>query len=498
MARYIGIDIGSTHVRALLLSTGYRRIAIEAINEAAVDSAETLEQALQACVNPMLPHSDGLAVAIDGDNAFVHRLKLPLTARKQLDAVLPFELESQMPIDMSELVYDYRVLRGDLSRESIEVIAALARTELVKDRIELVKRALGREPERVGCGSLVLSNLALLAPELNGKSPIALVDLGSRRTEITVLSEGEPIFVRTLSRGVAGLPESAASLIAELRQTFLAFQANTELVIDSVILVGGGSGASGADQYLSTELGLPVRALPTFQLEASAEVILALPRFAKALALAAGLSTKAVDLNLRSGALAYQRGFGFLKERAPLLAGLVAATLVSFLFSSWADLHALSREHDELVQTLAAQSSQVLGEELTEPDTVAEALERAKAKDEPDPMPHADAFDVMVDLSNAVPMSVTHDVEELDVDRTHVKVNGIVPTTKDAQDLAGKMGESSCVSDAKIAKVSQVVSQTPGDNRQKYQLEFELKCPEDAGPTKKKPKATEAPAEDKP
>ena len=319
----------------------------------AIDSVESLERAIEVCVTPMLPHTDGVAVAIDGDGAFVHRLKLPLTARKQIDAVLPFELESQMPIDMSELVYDYRVLRAEPNAPAIEVIAALARTEQVKQRIELVKRALGREPERVGCGPLVLGNLSLVARELTGKNPVALVDLGSKRTEVAVLSDGEPLFVRTLSRGVAGLPESAAGLIAELRQTFLAFLASTDLAIESVVLLGGGAAASGADQYLSHELGLPVRALPAFQLEASPDVVLALPRFAKALALAAGLSGKAVDLNLRSGPLAYQRGFGFLKERAPLLAGLVAATLVSFLFSSWADLHALAREHEELTKALA-------------------------------------------------------------------------------------------------------------------------------------------------
>jgi len=493
MARYIGIDIGSSHVRALLFITGYKRVAIEAINEVPIDSVESLEAAISACVTAMLPHSDGVAVAIDGDGAFVHRLKLPLTAKKQIDAVLPFELESQMPIDMSELVYDYRVLRAGPNPAVIEVIAALARTEQVKERIELVKRAIGREPERVSCGSLVLGNLSLVARELMSKSPVALVDLGSKRTEVAVLSEGEPVFVRTLSRGVAGLPDSAASLIAELRQTFLAFLASSDLAIESVILLGGGAAASGADVYLSHELGLPVRALPQFQLEANADVLLALPRFAKALALAAGLSGKAVDLNLRSGPLAYQRGFGFLKERAPLLAGLVAATLVSFLFSSWADLHALAREHEELTKALAVHSQQALGEELTDPAAVAEAIERAKAKDEPDPMPHMDAFDVMVELSNAIPMAVTHDVEELDVDHSHVRINGIVPTTKDAQDVSTKIAEHRCVSGSKISKVSQVV----GDTRQKYVLEFELKCPEDTG-VKKKTKAADASTEDKP
>jgi general secretion pathway protein L len=167
--------------------------------------------------------------------------------------------------------------------------------------------------------------------------------------------------------------------------------------------------------------------------------------------------------------------------------------LVSFLFASWADLHALAREHEDLVKALGVQSQQALGEELTDPAAVTEAIERAKTKEEPDPMPHMDAFDVMVELSNAIPMAVTHDVEELDVDRSHVRVNGIVPTTKDAQDISTKVAEHRCVSGSKIAKVSQVV----GDTRQKYVLEFELKCPEDTG-VKKKPKAAEATTEEKP
>jgi len=494
MGRYIGIDIGSTHVRALLLSTGYKRVAIEAVQEVALDAAESLEHAVRVCATNMLPHSDGIAVAVDGDSAFVHRIKLPLTARKQLEAVLPFELESQMPIDMSELVYDYRVLRSEPTREVIDVIAALARIKQVRDRIELVKSAVGREPERVGCGSLVLANLALLAPELRGKAPVALVDLGSRRTEVTVISDGEPLFVRTLSRGVAGLPESAAALIADLRQTLLAFGSKEEVAVDSVILLGGGASASGADQYLSHELGVPVRPMPAFQIEPpTPEVVLALPRFAKALALAASLSGKAADMNLRSGELAYQRGFGFLKERAPLLAGLTAATLVSFFFASWASMRALSREHEELEQSLAAQTQQILGEELNDPEAVSEAIEKAKAKDEPDPMPHADAFDAMLDISNAIPPSVVSDIEEFDVQRAHVKVNGVAGKTEEAQNIASEVGKSRCVTDAKIGKVSQVVN---GD-RQKYSLEFDLKCPEDVGAVKKKPKP-DSTAEDKP
>jgi general secretion pathway protein L len=339
-----------------------------------------------------------------------------------------------------------------------------------------------------------MGNLALLAPELRGPAPIAVIDLGSRRTEVTVLQNGEPTFVRTLSRGVAGLPESAPALVSELRQTFLGFLAVSDQPIAEVVLIGGGASASGADAYLAHQLGVPVRGLPVLEVElATPELSLALPRFGKAIALAVGLSGKAVDLNLRSGPLAFQRGYGILKEKAPLLTGLAAALTVSFVFASWAELRALGHERELLSQALEAQTQNALGEGTNDPGRVEELLSRAKSKDELDPMPHMDAFDVMVEISNDVPTSVVHDVEELEMQRAHVKLTGVVGTTADAQMISNKVAENRCVQDAKVVKVTQVV----GGDRQKYVLEFDAKCPED-GVAKKKPKPEEKPAEDTP
>jgi general secretion pathway protein L len=87
----------------------------------------------------------------------------------------------------------------------------------------------------------------------------------------------------------------------------------------------------------------------------------------------------------------------------------------------------------------------------------------------------------MVALSKAVPESITHDVEELDVTRDHVKLRGIVGSAAEAQQIADGLKLNKCFSDVKIAKVSQVVNGT----RQKYVLESDLKCPEDAAAKKK-------------
>jgi general secretion pathway protein L len=297
-----------------------------------------------------------------------------------------------------------------------------------------------------------------------------------------VLRRGQPAYARTLSIGVSGLPESAPQLAAQLRQTMASAALAVGSAIESVFLTGGGAAASGAIDYLAAEVQLPVTYLPAPQMEGlTRDQLDALPRFSRAMGLALGLRGRAKDLDLRRGGLSYQRGFAFIKEKAPLLASLGAVILLSFFFSTWADLRSLGHEHEKLSADLGALSKETLGEETTDSDHARELLEGATARAEVDPMPHIDGFDVMVELSKAVPPTIVHDVEEMDFSREHLKLRGIVGSAAEAQEIADALKTNKCFSDVKITKVSQVVNGT----RQKYQLESDLKCPEDAVAGKK-------------
>ncbi len=483
MGRLVGIDIGKAQVRAVELRTSYRRVALERMLEVDLAAAGSVEQALLAAALPLTQHSESMAVAIEGDQAFMHRLELPNTALKQLSEVVPFELEAQVPVDFDELVFDYRTLRRASNADPIIVLAAAARTEDVRKHIAQLQQVLGREPERIGCGPLPLANLASLSPELGSPAPVALVDLGGARTELVIIVNGEAVFARTLSRGTEGLPESAPALAAELRQTFAAWELKGGAPVERAYLLGGGAAAPGAEEYLGYHVGVPVAPLPALSLEGvTLDQAPMLPRFAKAIALALGAGGRARDLDMRKGPLAYQRGFGFLKEKVPLLSGLGAAIVISFAFSTWAQARALSRENVVLDKTLASLTMNAFGKKTSDPDEAQQMLEKAEAKGEPDPMPHMDAFDVIVELSKSIPMSVTHDIEEFDMQRGHVRIDGVVNSTSDAQLVAGAISTKRCVQDSKISKITQAI----GSDRQKYVLEFEVKCPEDQSKKKKK------------
>lgn len=482
MAKWLGIDVGGESVRVVLVRSSYRKLAVEAIGEHDLATVPTLADAIRAAAGPLATQGDSVAIAIEGERTFVRSLELPPTALRQLGDVLPYELEAQLPVELDQTVYDHLVRRRESNDAPVRVLAVAARIDDVRARVDLVKEALAIEPERVGCGGFPLAALVGFVPELAAAGPIGVLDLGETRSELVVFEKGEPAFSRTVGRGTAGLPGSAPPLARELRQSIAAWRATGGAPLERIHLAGPGAGASGAEAFLQAELGIEVTPLPSPRVEPMPpEQLAQMPRFAKALGLALSLAPRAKTMNLRRGPLAYERGYGFLREKVPILSGLAAVIAVSFLFSTWAESRALSREKETLASALGQLSQQVLGEETTDPKRAMELLDRGPGGPDEDPLPHADAFDVMVELSKAVPDTMTHDVEELDVQRGHVTIHGIVPTIPDAQQIAGALKAYKCFQDVKIVRTNQVV----GEDKQKYALELDIKCPTEGKGDKK-------------
>jgi general secretion pathway protein L len=97
-----------------------------------------------------------------------------------------------------------------------------------------------------------------------------------------------------------------------------------------------------------------------------------------------------------------------------------------------------------------------------------------------------DAFDVVIELSKTIPTTITHDIEEFDMQRGHVKIQGVLGTASEAQSVATDVAKVRCLQEAKLGKVTQAIN----SDRQKYVLDIDVKCPDDK---KKKKKVDEAP-----
>jgi general secretion pathway protein L len=498
MAHLLGIDVGPQSLRVALVRTAYRKVAIEALREVAVADHPTLAEALLAVAAPLKIRGESVAVGFPGDQVFTRRVDLPPTAARQVAEVLPFELEAQLPFELAEYVFDSRILPRSAPTDPVSVLAIVGRSEEVKARIDLIRDTLKMEPERVDPGAFPLSNLAALSADLAAPGPVAILHLDADVTDLLILANGQPELGRTISVGTSGLPASAPLLASSLRQTLFGWLAAGGKPVERIYLTGPGASLSGAVEYLSAELGTLVARLPPLRIEASEPGLLdQLDRYAKAVGLAVSLAGKARSANLRTGSLAYERGFGFLREKIPMLAGIAAVIIASFAFSTWMEYRALMQQNQVLQEALGEVTREVLGEEIRDPAAAQDRISVARASNE-DPMPYMDGFDVMVQIAKAVPPDVTHDIEELDFQKERATVHGIVPTIPDAQHIAESLKTVPCFRNVKIVRTNQEVNA----NRQKYVLEFDVKCPTDEGDkAKKKEDGTaeaSASAEDKP
>jgi general secretion pathway protein L len=470
MARLVGIDVRQSHVRVVLLQTQYRGVKLLGYRQAPLNGPHDLEEALRLVGLPLVQQGEHLATCVSGDQLFIRDIELPAAASKQLNDVVPFEIEAQVPLDFDELCYDYRLIGTKAGRDGMRVLSVATRISVVRQQIDVVQRALGVEPERVGAGPLPLANLVQVVPEMRTPGLLAVLDVGLGSSDLLVLSDGMPVFARTLS---VGAEAGGQAMIAALRQSQAAWLQRGSEPFLRLFLAGAGPTIDGAAPVLSEALGLAVAPLPEIRFEGVPPG--ALTGFEKALGLALGLTGSPRDLNLRRGPLAYQHSYAFLKTKMPIVAALVAIILTSFIFSVWAKGQSLDTENESLRLTLAALSEQTLGERVESAEELTDLLDKAGSAQEKDPQPELDAFDIMIQLSKSIPENIVHDIDEFDVQGDKVKLLGIVSATDEAERIKDELGKHRCFKQVTLSKITQVVN----SDRQKYTMNFDVNCSAD-------------------
>ena len=480
---WIGIDIGKAAVKVAVMRWQSRRLellglcAVEIAQDQPVQFAVT--EAVRAALGAAtLASSDAVAVALPGSLVSTKVLTLPSSANKQLHEILTFELDAQLPFDITEAVFDHRKVASPNANE-MRVMVTVAKTDDVRAQIELIKAATGHEPERVGAGAFPLAGAIALVPSSSEHPCAVVIDIGTKTTDVLLVERGSALFARTLSVGKSGLPASAAKLAREVKISLSAHKAQGGETPTVVYLCGGGAYVPGAVSFLGRELALPVEVIAQLSTEVSDSLspqMGELAKFAKAIGIAMSLSGKAHAFDLRRGELNYERGFAWVREKAPALIGFGVALTLSLCLSAVARMHVLSVQRESLQKQLGDSTEQVFGERTDSPVRAKELVEDQTGVNEEDPMPHADGFDMMIRLSDALPSDLKHDVEELSIQKSRVTMRGIVDTPADADKVREALRKQRCFADVKMGSVSA----QPGTNRQKYDMDWEIRCPEDA------------------
>jgi general secretion pathway protein L len=204
MARILGLDLGSYRVKGVVLETTLRGFTISDTFSAPVptdgDRMERLKAALPRLIESGPLAVDTVVVALPGVSLATHPITLPFSDPKKIEATLAGEVESQVPFDLSEAVYDYQP--GPTDERGTSLLVGVVKREELAQTLELLKVAK-LDPRIVTHPGLVYQALfqGVRAPTAPGDEALAIIDIGHERTSIAI---GSPLHGVELARTFPG------------------------------------------------------------------------------------------------------------------------------------------------------------------------------------------------------------------------------------------------------------------------------------------------------
>ncbi len=516
MARVLGLDLGSHSLKGILLEATGRATTVLEYAEVRRTDEGALDEALSAFLAAHPWALDHLVVALPGPSLATHAFSLPFTDPKRIVATLPFEVEGQLPFDLSEVVFDHQPTQT--RAQGTDLLVGLVR----KDELRTLLATLsshGLDPRVVTHPAIAYQNLLLAAPERFQVAPgatVALVDIGHRRTSVAVGRPAEGlVFARTfaggghdLSRALAAefqvaLPEAEAwkerdgsmaagggpeqerarqallralgPIVRETRATLKASSTRGHLPVGRLLLAGGTARLPGLVEHLAAELGLPCDEL---LLPPSAATLVApevQPRAVQAYTLAlrgAAPAARAPRFNLRRGEFAFRGHFDYLRERLARVAVYAAVLVLFFTAFSITRAAVLGRREAAVDARLCELTQRVLG---TCEKNYDRALNLLRGKESPAAaVPRVSAATLLAEMSQRIPPDVSVTFAQMNIELDRLQLRGETDSTRTIDRIAAALKTYRCFREVREGKVEH--SKT--SSRVQFQLEVQVDCGE--------------------
>jgi general secretion pathway protein L len=459
-----------------------------------------------------------VVVALPGPVLVTHALTLPFTDAKRIEATLPFEVESLLPFDLSEAVFDYQVV-GQKENKS-DILVGVARREELSALLGVLSD-LKLDPRIVTLPGLAYQNLLIssgTALESVGENEaVAVVDLGHERTSVSIGRPGGGVELartfpgggkdldRALSREFEIPPEAAhewkeqhgalasavvgpdaeraanafvrgiAPVVRELRATFKAYNARSHKQVVRVLICGGSARLRGLDEQLGRDLNLPTSVLKLPPEATSALPADQQPAAAQAVALALrGQATgaRAPRFNLRRGEFAFKGDFDFLKEKVGLLVSYGVTLLILLIAAGVVRNSVLSRREQQVDNMLCDVTQRVLGQCEKNYDR---ALNLLRGKESPAAViPKTSAVELLSEMTERMPPDVSVTFDQIVVDLDRISLRGETGSSKLVDRITSSLKDFRCFHEVKQGKMEK----SKDGKSVSFRLDIQVECPE--------------------
>lgn len=255
----VGLDIGTSAVRAAQVSVGRGTPSLLAFGQVALPSGVVVDGeirdqgAVSEAVSQLMKRTKMKArrvvLGVANQQVVVRQVDLPFLDEKEFRSSLRFQVADQIPMPVETAELDYQML-GDFTTDSGErmmrVLLVAAATDMVESFVSTATSA-GLEPAGVDLTPFAVARAVSPAArgEAGSAGAEAIVDVGAGITSVYIHHSGEPRFVRIL---LVGGDDATNALSSELGVPFEEAEAGK-------LDLGRGVGTPEAQKVLQTRVG---------------------------------------------------------------------------------------------------------------------------------------------------------------------------------------------------------------------------------------------------
>lgn len=464
--KIVSLDIGVDDLKATVVEAGFRDYKVEAFLHQSLNGDRShLVESLRGFVGAHAADADTVLSALPAESVSWRTLHLPFRDNRKVAQTVPFELESNVPFGLDDVVIDYQVLSRDAS--GTKVLAALAPKAEVERHLELLQQA-GVDPKIVDAGPLAaLNTLKLIA----GRPPtFAFIDGSGHAVTVALYRNGALVGVRSMTASEAFGPASngngvapgagVGGLVASLRWTLLALNDGAPFDDGMPCYVGGDPDwIEAVTRDIEEGLGVEVRPLAPALANLDAAKRAQAPAFGSSLGLALREITPSdtVGVNFRRGE------FIFHRSEQELRAGLRTAAILALVVVALTvgEMYARFKESQVRLATVEQQIEEVFRATLPSAGSAGQPLQVLQGEidvlrqdvdmlDDVVPVANSTSVDLLRALSAAAPSDVRVDSEEYLMDTDAVRLTGNADTFESVDSLKQKFAETGFFSEVEV------------------------------------------------
>ena len=308
-----GLDVGSSAIKIIeldgkmnnlsLVSLGFENLPDDTIVDGQIMELNIVSDVIQnICANHNIT-ANQVVTGVSGHSVIIKNIVLPPMSKEELEESIDWHAEEHIPYDLADVSLDYQITTE--TGDATHVLIAACKRE----RIDNIKQAIqlaGKQPVVIDVDTFALQNCYEVNYQPDESQIVTLLNIGASTMNVNIVQGTRSLFTRDITVGGSqftdvlqrslgisfqqaeavkrGVMEAAqgveeksieplmndvTEIVAlEIQKTFDFYRATTEdseIVMQKILISGGGSKLKGLAEDLSKRLELPVEVLDPFR-----------------------------------------------------------------------------------------------------------------------------------------------------------------------------------------------------------------------------------------